>query len=146
MANIAVVEAFIAALGSGDAEAALGRLHDDVRVSEPAGLPMGGEYVRKAGFVDFLGRVAATYDVKIHRATVHDAGEVAVAHLDLTWTAHATGASLNTRFCELYTVDGDKIAAIDVYPKDTRALYELLTGAADERPGLTGEPKPLAPQ
>jgi ketosteroid isomerase-like protein len=134
MANVAVVDAFIAALGSGDAEGALGQLRDDVRLSEPAGLPMGGEYVSKAGFVDFLGKVAATYDVKIHRATVRDAGDVAVAHVDLTWTAHATGASVDTQFCELYTVDGDKIATIDVFPKDTRVLYELTqAGAADGR-------------
>ena len=135
MANVAVVDAFIAALGSGDAEGALRQLHDEVRLSEPAGLPMGGEYVSKAGFVDFLGKLAATYDVKVHRATVRDAGDFAVAHLDLTWTAHATGASMDTQFCELYTVDGDKIAAIDVFPKDTRALYEL-----------TRPPIPFAPQ
>ena len=134
MANVAVVDAFIAALGAGDAEGALARLHDDVRVSEPAGLPMGGEYATKAGFVDFLGKVAAIYDVKVHRATVRDAGDVAVAHIDLTWTAHATGASVDTQFCELYTVDGDKIAAIDVFPKDTRVLHELtLAGGHDGR-------------
>ena len=103
----------------------LDQLHDDVQVSEPAGLPIGGEYSGKAAFVGFLGKVAATYDVKIHRAKVMDAGELAVAHLDLTWTAHSTGASLDTQFCELYTVDGDKITSINVFPKDTKALYEL---------------------
>ena len=125
MANVAVVQAFITACSSGDAETALGQLHDDVRVSEPASLPIGGEYAGKAAFVGFLGKVAATYDVKIHQAKVMDAGDMVVAHLDLTWTAHSTGASLNTQFCELYTVDGDKITSINVYPKDTKALCEL---------------------
>lgn len=32
-----------------------------------------------------------------------DAGDLAVARLDLTRTAHSTGASLDTQFCELYT-------------------------------------------
>jgi ketosteroid isomerase-like protein len=125
MANVAVVQAFITALSSGDAEMALGQLHDDVQVSEPASLPIGGEYAGKAAFVGFLGKVSDTYDVKIHRAKVIDAGDVAVAHLDLTWTAHSTGASLDTQFCELYTVDADKITSINVFPKDTKALYDL---------------------
>ena len=125
MANVAVVQAFITAFGSGDAETALDQLHDDVQVFEPASLPIGGEYVGRAAFVGFLGKVAATYDVKIHRAEVRDAGDMAVAHLDLTWTAHSTGAGLDTQFCELYTVDGDKITSINVFPKDTKALYDL---------------------
>jgi limonene-1,2-epoxide hydrolase len=68
MANVAVVQAFITAFGSGDAETALGHLHDDVQVTEPVSLPIGGEYAGKAAFVGFLAEVAATYDVKIHRA------------------------------------------------------------------------------
>jgi ketosteroid isomerase-like protein len=44
MANVTVVQAFITAFGSGDAETTLGQLHDDVQVSEPASLPIGGEY------------------------------------------------------------------------------------------------------
>ena len=103
MANVGVVQAFITAFGSGDAETALGQLHDDVQLSEPASLPIGGEYAGKAAFVGSLAGVAATYDVKIHRAEVRDAGDMVVAHLDLTWTAHSTGASLDTQFCELYT-------------------------------------------
>jgi ketosteroid isomerase-like protein len=125
MANVAVVQAFISALGRGDAETALGQLHDDVQVSEPASLPIGGEYAGIAAFVGFLGKVAATYDVTIHRAKVVDAGDLALAHLDLTWTAHSTGASLDTQFCELYTVAGDKITSINVFAKDTKALYDL---------------------
>jgi ketosteroid isomerase-like protein len=103
MANATVGQAFIAAFGSGDAETALGQLHDDVQVSEPASLPIGGEYAGKAAFVGFLAGVAATYDAKIHRAEVMGAGDMAVARLDLTRTAHRTGASLDTQFCELHT-------------------------------------------
>jgi ketosteroid isomerase-like protein len=103
MANVAVVQAFITAFGIGDAQTALGQLHDDVQVSEPASLPIGGEYAGKAAFVGFLDEVAATYDVKIHRAKVMGAGDMAVARLDLTRTAHSTGASLDTQFCELHT-------------------------------------------
>jgi hypothetical protein len=50
MANVTVVQAFITAFGSGDAQMALGQLHDDVQVSEPASLPIGGEYAGKAAY------------------------------------------------------------------------------------------------
>jgi hypothetical protein len=103
MANVAVVQAFITAFGCGEAETALGQLHGDAQVSEPASMPIGGEYAGNAGFVGFLATVAATYDVKIHRAKVMDAGDMPMARLELTRTAHSTGASLDTQFCELYT-------------------------------------------
>jgi ketosteroid isomerase-like protein len=132
MTRVAVVQTFIDAFAAGDAQTALAQLHDDVRVSEPAGLPMGGEYASKSEFIGFLSKAAATYDVAIHRADVNDAGDVALARLHMTWTARATGASLDTELCELYTVTDDKISAINVFPKDTRALYEL-TIATDAR-------------
>jgi ketosteroid isomerase-like protein len=103
MANVGVVQAFITAFDSGDAETALGHLHDDVQVSEPASLPIGGEYAGKAAFAGFLAEVAATYDVKSHRVKAMGAGDMAVVRIDLTRTAHSTGASLDTQFCELYT-------------------------------------------
>jgi ketosteroid isomerase-like protein len=67
MANVTVVQAFITAFGSGDAETALGQLHDDVQVSEPASRPIGGEYAGKAAFVGFLAKVAATYQLYTRR-------------------------------------------------------------------------------
>jgi ketosteroid isomerase-like protein len=84
MANVAVVQAFITAFGSGDAETALGQLHDDVQVSEPASLPIGGEYAGKAAFVGFLAGVA-TYDAKTHRAKVMGAGDMAVELYTRRW-------------------------------------------------------------
>jgi ketosteroid isomerase-like protein len=52
-----------------------------------------------------------------------------VALIDTTWTSVATGARLVTQFCELYTVEDGKITALSVFPKDTRALYELTVAA-----------------
>ena len=103
MTNVAVVQAFITAFGCGEAETALGQLHGDAQVSEPASLPIGGEYPGNAGFVGFLATLAATYDVKTHRAKVIDAGDMAMARLEPTRTMHSTGASLDTQFFELYT-------------------------------------------
>jgi ketosteroid isomerase-like protein len=125
MSNIAIVEQFVKALGAGDAEAGLSLLDPQVQVSEPAGLPIGGEYDGLEAFIGFFAQVATTYDVKIHDVRVIDGGDIAIALIDLTFTSLATSLKLNTQFVEIYTTDKDKITSISVFPKDTRALYEL---------------------
>jgi ketosteroid isomerase-like protein len=125
LSNATVVEEFIEALGAGDAAAGLPLLHPDVQIFVPARLPFGGEYAGLEGFIGFFEQVASTYDVKIHDAKVMNGGDHVVTLTDTTWTARATGASLDTQFCEVYTVTDDKITVINVFPKDTRALHEL---------------------
>jgi ketosteroid isomerase-like protein len=126
MSDVTVVQNFLNAFATGDVEKALGLLHDEVQVSEPAGLPTGGEYDGKPAFLGFLGKVAALYDVQVSGSRVIDGGDIAVAIIDSTWTAHATGARLATQYVELYTVEDGLITALNVFPKDTRALYELV--------------------
>lgn len=125
MSDTSVVRTFFDAFTAGDAEAALAVVHDDVQVSEPAGLPIGGELDGKPAFLVFLGQVAATFRVDIGEVRLVDAGDVTIALIDVTWTSVATEASLSTKLVELYTVADGLITAIDVYLKDTRALYEL---------------------
>jgi ketosteroid isomerase-like protein len=125
MSNTAIVEQFVKALGAGDAETGLPLLAPNVQVSEPAGLPMGGEYDGLEAFLGFFAQVADTYDVKIHDVNVIDGGDIAIALIDLTWTSLATTKKLDTQFVEIYTTNEDKITSISVFPKDTRALYEL---------------------
>lgn len=125
MSNTAVVEQFIKALGDGDAEVGLSLLDPKVQVSEPAGLPIGGEYDGLEAFIGFFAQVATTYDVKIHDVKVIDGGDIAIAVINLTFTSLATTLKLDTQFVEIYTTDADKITSISVFPKDTRALYEL---------------------
>jgi ketosteroid isomerase-like protein len=129
MSDVAVVQTFLDAFGSGDVATALRVLHENVQVSEPAGLPTGGEYDGREAFVGFLEKTGATYGVEIHDVTLRDGGDVTVAVVDTTWTSVATGARLETQFCELYTVADGKITALSVFPKDTRALYELTVAA-----------------
>ena len=97
MSNIAVVEAFTNALISGDTETAQGHLDNEVHVSAPAGLPMGGEYIGKTSFVDFIGKLTSIYEIEIDRRRVFDTGEVVLAVIDSYWTARRTAASIRTR-------------------------------------------------
>lgn len=125
MANTAIIEQFVRALGAGDAETGIPLLSPDVQVSEPAGLPVGGEYDGLEAFLGFFAQVAQTYDVKIHDVRVIDGGDVAVSMMNMTFTSLATSRTLDTQYVEVYTTDNDKITSISVFPKDTRALYEL---------------------
>lgn len=71
MSNVAVVEAFVNALISRDTETALGHLDNDVHVSAPAGLAMGGEYIGKTAFVDFIGKLTSICEIEIDHRRAH---------------------------------------------------------------------------
>lgn len=125
MSDTTVVDAFFDRLGAGDVPGALSLMHDDVRLLEPAGLPTGGEYVGKDGFVSFLEKTRSVYQPTIHARKLSDAGDVTLAEFDVTFTSRATDAHVDTRIVELYTVVDGLITRIDVFPKDSRAMYEI---------------------
>lgn len=125
MSNATVVSAFFERLGAGDVPGALALMHDQVRLTEPDGLPTGGEYVGRDGFVSFLEKTRSVYEATIHAQKVSDAGDVTLVEFDATFTSRATGAHVDTRIVELYTVVDGLITHIDVYPKDSRAMYEI---------------------
>jgi ketosteroid isomerase-like protein len=125
MDGTAVVEEFLRLMGHGQASCALGLVSDDVTVSEPEGLPHGGEYRGKKAFVEVLRALAANYRLDVADVRVINGGSVIVAMADVQWTSVSTGRSLDTRLCELYTVADGLITSIEVFPKDTRMLHQL---------------------
>lgn len=131
MSDTTVVAALFDRLADGDVPGALSVMHDEVRLTEPAGLPTGGEYVGKDAFASFLEKTHSVYRATIHAQKLSDAGDVTLVEFDATFTSRETGASVDTRIVELHTVVDGLITHIDVYPQDTRAMYEitLATGA-----------------
>jgi len=68
---------------------------------------------------DLFGPMLTNYDLTVNPGTkAHDAGDVVVGTLDLTFTSRATGASVRTNVVEIYTVVDGLIRHIDVYYKD----------------------------
>ena len=132
MSDTSVVRSFFDAFRAGDLETLVALLHDDVTVSEPAGLPIGGEYQGKRAFLQLLEIIHESYVIELQSTRLFDVGEFTLALINETWTSKATGASLRTRVCELYTVADGMITKIDVFPKDTRTLYELTVSAEEE--------------
>jgi len=129
MTSVETLETLIAAMRHGDGEAAAALIHPDVTVTEPASLPYGGVHRGKQAFLDdVLGGILRRASISLGETTVRDAGDVVVAHMVVTFTAHETGRSVTLPIVELYEVDGDGlITSIDVYPKDTvhyRTVFE----------------------
>lgn len=125
MSDTTVVATFFDRLGAGDVPGALSLMHDDVRLLEPAGLPTGGEYVGKDGFLSFAEKTRSVYRPTVHARKLSDAGDVTLVEFDVTFTSCVSDTHVDTRVVELYTVVDGLITRIDVYPKDTRAMYEL---------------------
>jgi hypothetical protein len=57
-----------------------------------------------------------------------------LAVIDSYWTARRTAASIRTQVCGRFTVSDGKITAINGFPNDTRALYEITVEPDANRP------------
>jgi uncharacterized protein len=126
LSDTAVVQSFLGSYQRKDPGAAIALIDPDISVSEPDGLIYGGEHHGRDAFIaDVLQSIAEHYEVDIKQFRTVDATDVTIAIIDARWTSTATGRSLDTRFCEIYTTRNGLITSIEVIPKDSRALYEL---------------------
>jgi ketosteroid isomerase-like protein len=122
---VETVRRFTAALAAGDVKTCLELLQPDNVFDEAAGLPFGGDYSGPEGFIRLLKDVGRLFEVKLSEPQVSDAGDRVLVRLTGTFTARATGRTLETPVVDLYTVRDGKVAHVDVFYKDTRAMAEL---------------------
>ncbi|MGE2735670.1 nuclear transport factor 2 family protein [Mycolicibacterium vaccae] len=123
--DVAVVTAFFEAVAADRQRDCAAMIHEDMRLEEPAGLPYGGVYEGKQGVAELYRRVSRLFEVEIHGFEAHAAGERVAAVVDVTFTCRATGRSIRTSVVELWKVKDQLLVRADIYPKDTRAIYEL---------------------
>lgn len=134
------IELLIESMASKAYENANALFAPDVVVEEPESVPFysgthrGWEAVER----DLFGPMLSNYDLTVNPGTkAHDAGEVIVGQLDLTFTSRETGASIRTNVVEIYTVVDGLIHHIDVYYKDPvvmrRTFPEGIPGGAGVR-------------
>jgi uncharacterized protein len=128
-----VVRTFTAALGAGEIRTCLGLLADDIVFAEAASLPFGGDWVGKDGFKALLKAVARDFDVRLDPAAVDAAGEAVLARMYGTFTSRKTGRAMPMQVLDLYTVRDGLVTRVDVYYKDSRALWELCEPEAGSR-------------
>jgi ketosteroid isomerase-like protein len=124
-ADVDVVEQFLKAFAAQDIETFFSLCSPDIVVDEGAGLPYAGRYEGPAGLQDLVGKMMAAYEMTLDSFQVSDGGDCAIARLDLSFTARASGRSTKMPAMEIYKTSGGKVTDIDVYYKSTTAIAEL---------------------
>lgn len=123
--DVDVVHRFTNALRSNDISGCLQLLHPENVIAEADGLPYGGSYHGHEGFIRLIKDVNRLFELSIDELRVRDAGESIMVELTVTLTSRATGRTLTLPVIDLYRVRDGKVANVDVYYKDSRAIYEL---------------------
>jgi hypothetical protein len=102
-------------------------LHDDFVVNEAGGVPYSGEYRGPQGFFELFGKMNDALELTPHPAIQYLLADDTVAmRYRLTFTARASGQSVEMSLVEIYTVRGGRIVELDVYYKDPSAVAALL--------------------
>ncbi len=122
----AVVQRVLDAFAAGDMESARSAISPDVTVDEAASLPFGGAYVGRDGFFGMLESLGAAYEVAVTGQELVSVADRVYLHLQMTFTARATGRSVSLSGVEVYRVSDGMITGIDVYYKDTHALVDMI--------------------
>jgi ketosteroid isomerase-like protein len=129
-ANVEVVERFEHAFVRGDMDDVVSLLAPEIVVHEAPSLPYPGDHRGIDGFLKLAGAFNRVWEIKTPLdLTFLDAGEdkvVVLVKFDVE--ARATGRPLTLRLVEVYTVQGGKIADLDVYYRDTAAIVEATGG------------------
>ena len=121
------LEAFFSAFKAQDAATMETLLAPDFVIRESAGLPYAGVYRGFAGWMELLGRIAATWTgiTPTIRHFIGDDGHFAVM-MDLALTSKSTGRTLETSVFELWTVDAGKIKEVQPFYWDTKAVAAVV--------------------
>jgi ketosteroid isomerase-like protein len=115
---------------AGDMGAALGTLHAENVVHEPASLWYGGDWKGPGGFAEILGLMTSKLDLKVNSYVVLDGGDHAVMKAEVTFTSKASGRTLDMPVVELYRSRDGQLVDMDIFYKDTAAVLELANETA----------------
>jgi uncharacterized protein len=126
---LATVDRFMKAIVEERLDDARALLHDEFVAYEAGGLPYSGEYHGPEGFFDLLAKMTEGLEFTLGPAPqlLLEGGSVAVRSR-VTFSARASGKSVEMKLVEVYTVRDGLIVELDVYYKDPAAVAALLTG------------------
>jgi len=126
--SLVTVRRFMRAVGEGKLDEACNLLQEDFVVYQAGGLPYSGEYHGPQGFVELLTTMNEALELTAGPKTEHPMGDDTVAsRFRLTFTARASGRSVEMGLVEVYRVRDGLIAELDVYYKDPSAVAALLS-------------------
>ncbi len=124
----AIVEKFVVAFGEGRLDDALSLLHDEFVIHAAGGVPYSGDYLGAKGFTRLITTMMETLELTPSPEMEYLVdGDKVVIYYRLTFTARASGDSVEMRVTEVFTVRDGLIAELDVFYKDPSAVTALLT-------------------
>lgn len=124
-----IVERFVGAFGDGRLDDALSLLHDDFVVHAAGGVPYSGDYHGAEGFSKLITKMLPVLELTPSPEMQYLVdGDKVVLYYSLTFTARASGESVDMSVAEVFTVRDGLIAALDVFYKDPSAVVALLGG------------------
>jgi hypothetical protein len=124
-ADVDITQQFLKAFQAGDVETVFGMIHPECVIDEGHGLPYAGTFVGVAGLQELVGKIMTPMEMVVDSFSVSDAGDCAVARIDLTFTSRSSGRSLSMPTIELYETNDGKVSKVDIYYKSTQAIAEL---------------------
>lgn len=113
--NVAVKERFVEAVLSGDRETVARMLHPGFVLEQPRGLVYAGRYVGTGGFMDFLERFAAAYDLDgldNTRTFFTDDEDVLVLEFQIKGRLKSTGELFETSQLEHWYFSDGKVLRV----------------------------------
>lgn len=127
---VATVRRFYGLLEDGKPDEALVLLHEDAVVRESPGLPFGGDYHGRSGFLELAKSLDRTFETaNVTGIEFLEAGNTVVLRMTSRFTERNSRRVAETPIVEVVTVVDGQIAEIDVYYKDPSAVAALLTAS-----------------
>ena len=126
-ASRAVVMKLVDAFGDQRLDDALCLLHDEFVVHAAGDVPYSGDYLGPAGFVDLITKIAQGLELTPSPEMQFIAdGDKVVLHYRLTFSARASGESVEMSMAEVFTVRVGLIVELDVFYKNPSVAAALL--------------------
>jgi uncharacterized protein len=126
--SLATVRRFMHAILVQELDEARSLLHDDFVISKAVGLPFSGEYHGWQGLLELLTEIAEVLEFTTGPIVEHPlTDDIVAARYRPTFTARASGKSVEMGVLEVFTVRNGMILEVDVYYKDPSAVAALLT-------------------
>jgi ketosteroid isomerase-like protein len=134
-ANIDLIRTIYDAFDSGDHDAVLEHVDDDIEVIATEGLPWSGHYYGREGAADFMRIIEDHVQVSVETDELIDSGSSVAQVGRLIGHAHNTGLPFDTREIHIWTLRRGKVVTFQNYI-DSRAQREAL-GLPPEPPADT---------
>jgi ketosteroid isomerase-like protein len=125
MSNASVAAKLLDSFIAGDLAGAVSVWHPDCVVHESRALPYPGDWHGPAGFTELVTTMTGLFDVTFAGYEIIDNGEMVSMRAHATFTAKATGRSLETSIVEIYRFADGRIVDADIYYKDPSGIREL---------------------